>query len=158
MTRPRAMPYAFNNPLFTVRGVRGATLAPDAMHTVDGGVAYHVLGNLFYELTYEQIGGPPQDAVGTLWGKIKQLYNDLSTIGHRMSFHSWRSPRHGLNRMYVCRVRSRFFAFFFLKKKLAVGSVIFCVAGEWGGARARCFSIWHALFLMCFHRGADDSD
>ena len=81
MTRPRAMPYAFNHPLFTVWGVRGATLAPDAMHTVDGGVSSHVLGNVFYELTYEQIGGPPQDAVGALWRQIKQLYNDLGTRG-----------------------------------------------------------------------------
>eukprot|EP00959_Pyramimonas_sp_CCMP1952_P349294 7318577-Pyramimonas_sp.AAC.1 len=60
------------------------------MHTVDLGVASHVLGNIFYELVYEQTAGPANDAVGILWRKIKELYNDLGTRGHRMSSHSCR--------------------------------------------------------------------
>ena len=62
-------------------------LAIDAMHTVDGGVTSHVLGNLFFELVYEELPGRPKHSVGTLWREINKQYNENGKIEHRLSFH-----------------------------------------------------------------------
>eukprot|EP00959_Pyramimonas_sp_CCMP1952_P250953 5245163-Pyramimonas_sp.AAC.1 len=66
-------------------------MAADAMHTIDSGVTSHILGNTFYEIVYEQIGGRATDAVGRLWREIKQVYVDIGSTGHKLSFNSWRS-------------------------------------------------------------------
>eukprot|EP00959_Pyramimonas_sp_CCMP1952_P079426 1660002-Pyramimonas_sp.AAC.1 len=81
--------YVFVHALFTVWGVRAATIAIDLMHTGDLGIVSHLVGNTLYEIVYEQIDKSPKDAVSDVWKRIKQIYDELGITANRLTSIRW---------------------------------------------------------------------
>ena len=91
MNRPRDPPFPFTHPIFKVWGVTSATLAVDAMHTVDGGVTSHVEGNTIFEVVFEQSDGMPAKAAMTkVWGRMKDIYDELGIREQKITCFSCR--------------------------------------------------------------------
>ena len=64
--------------VLSIPGVRAETVALDAMHAVDLGVACHAVGNLFFELIYDRLlPGSRAEAAAALCAKISALQEDL---------------------------------------------------------------------------------
>ena len=85
MNRPRDPPFPFAHPIFRVWGVRSATLAPDTMHAVDGGVTSHIEGNTIFEVVFEQSDGmPAKAAMAKVWGKMKKSTTTWESENRRL--------------------------------------------------------------------------
>ena len=72
------------HPLFQLVGVTQLSLMFDVMHVLDqNGVTSHLLGNALFSFVFEDLRGPPRQALGRVWVRIQAIYKELGSA-HRL--------------------------------------------------------------------------